>query len=139
MRRSVSFALAGLVATAVSVAAQKVNPKDPGTIMRITQMGFQPLQAEGKVLILDVRDKTSFDGGRIPGAVHVPFAEVEKRIEEIRTKAAGRPIIAYCACPQEHTAAEAGLILHKNGLTDIRVLIGGYPDWVRSGGKIEKD
>jgi rhodanese-related sulfurtransferase len=117
---------------------QKVTPKDVSTVMRITQMGFQPLQAEGKVLVLDVRDQASFAVGRIPGAINIPLLEVEKRIDEIRTKAAGRPIVAYCACPAEHTAAEAGLILHKHGLTDVRVLIGGYPDWLRSGGKIEK-
>jgi rhodanese-related sulfurtransferase len=122
----------------VAAGAQKVNPKDPATIPRITQTGFQPLQAEGKVLALDVRDKTSFDAGRVPGAINVPLAEVEKRIDEIKTKAEGRPIVAYCSCPSEHTAAEAGLILYKNGVTDVRVLIGGYPDWVRFGGKIER-
>lgn len=138
MRRFLSIAFAGLAAAAVLSGAQKVNPKDPATIIRITQMGFQPLQAEGKVLVLDVRDRKSFDEGRIPGAVHVPLVEIEKRLDEIREKAAGRPIIAYCSCPAEHTAAEAGLILYKNGMTDIRVLIGGYPDWVRSGGKVER-
>lgn len=136
--RALALMLALAVVLGSSAEDQKVNPKDASTVMRITQMGFQPLQAEGRVLVLDVRDKASFDAGRIPGALNIPLLEVEKRIEEIKTKAAGRPIVAYCACPAEHTAAEAGLVLHKHGLTDVRVLIGGYPDWVRSGGKVEK-
>ena len=136
--RALVLMLALGVASGSAAASQRVNPKDVTTVMRITQMGFQPLQAEGKVLVLDVRDEASFAAGRIPGAMHVPLLDVEKRVEEIKAKAAGRPIVAYCSCPAEHTAAEAGLILHKNGLTDVRVLIGGYPDWLRSGGKIEK-
>lgn len=114
------------------------TPKELASVVRITQLGFQPLQAEGRVLVIDVRTKEAFDEGRIPGAINAPLPDLEKRVDEISAKAAGRPIVAYCACPMEHTAAEAGLILQKHGLKDVRVLVGGYPDWVRSGGKIEK-
>lgn len=125
--------------TAALAASQKaIDPKDPSTLGRITQTGFQPLQAERKILVIDVREAIAFEGGRIPGALNVPLAEIESRIDEIRTKAAGRPIVTYCSCPSEGSAAEAGLRLYRHGLADVRALIGGYPDWVRSGGKVER-
>jgi len=137
-RSLAALVILATVMTVAVVTAQKVDPKNSATILRVSQMGFQSLLAEGKLLIIDVRDAASFDAGRIPGAINVPLLEVEKRIDEIRTKAAGRPIVAYCSCPAEHSAAEAGLVLYKNGLRDVRALIGGYPEWVRNGGKIEK-
>jgi rhodanese-related sulfurtransferase len=139
MRRLASLTLVVFTSlVALDAAAQKINPKDPATVMRVTQLGFQPLQAEGKVLVLDVRTPQLFGEGHIPGAINVPLPDVEKRADEIKEKAAGRPIVAYCSCPAEHSAAEAGLILYKRGVSDVRVLLGGYPDWVHSGGKVEK-
>lgn len=127
------------LAAALPAAAQKkIDLKDPSTVIRITQTAFQPLHAGGKVLVIDVRDKVAFEGGRIPGAISVPLPEVEKRVEEIRAKAAGRQIVAYCTCPSEHSAAEALLILYKHGLTDVRALAGGLAEWMRAGGKLER-
>jgi rhodanese-related sulfurtransferase len=130
--------LVALVLATVAPSAQRINPKDASTVPRITQMGFQPLQSEGKVLVLDVRDEKAFAEGHIPGAMNVPLMDVEKRLDDIKVRVAGRPIVLYCACPAEHSAAEAGLVLYKHGVTDIRALLGGYHEWVRAGGKVEK-
>jgi len=138
-RRIITAVIFALCGATVGAAAQKpVKLNDPSTIVRITMMGFQPLHAEGKVLVIDVRDAIAFEGGRIPGALNVPLADVEKRVEEVRTKADGRPIILYCSCPSEHTSAEAALILYKHGMKDVRALVGGYQEWIRSGGKVER-
>ena len=122
----------------VSAALQQVDPKDSATIVRTTQADFQPLHAGGKVLVLDVREPHVFEAGRIPGAMSVPMADVQKRVAEIRTKAAGRAIVAYCSCQSEHTAAEALLILHNRGITNVSALAGGYSEWVRAGNRVEK-
>jgi rhodanese-related sulfurtransferase len=128
-----------LLGASLAAAGQRpVKLDDPSTIVRITTMGFQPLHAEGKVFVIDVREAIAFEGGRIPGALNVPPDQVAKRVEEIRTKADGKPIILYCSCPSEHTSAEAALILYKNGMKDVRALVGGYPEWVRAGGKVER-
>jgi rhodanese-related sulfurtransferase len=132
-------AIGSLLGVGVEALAQKpVKLNDPSTIVRITMMGFQPLHADGKVLVIDTRDAIAFEGGRIPGALNVSLDQVEKRVEEIRAKAAGKPIVLYCSCPSEHTSAEAALILYKHGMKDVRALVGGYAEWLRSGGKVER-
>ena len=139
MHRVAAAVIASLLGVCLEARAQKpVRLDDPSSIYRITMTGFQPLQADGKVFVIDVREAIAFEGGRIPGALNVPLDQVEKRVEEVRTKAAGKPIVLYCSCPSEHTSAEAALILYKHGMKDVRALIGGYTEWVRSGGKVER-
>ena len=109
MKPRVPAVIVALVLLTASTAAtpQKVDPNDSSTIARITLAAFQPLQAKAKVLVLDVREPHAVEAGRIPGAINVPLFEVGKRIAEIKKKADGRRIVAYCTCPGEHTAAAA--------------------------------
>ena len=138
-RIALTLSFVALLLASPALRAQKpVKLNDPSTIPRITIMGFQPLYADGKIFVIDVREAVSFEGGRIPGALNVPLGEVEKRVEEVREKSAGKPIVTYCSCPSEHTSAEAALILYKHGIKDVRALVGGYVEWVRSGGKVER-
>ena len=122
----------------VAAASQRIDPNDSSTIARMTLAAFQPLQAKGKVLVLDVREPHAVEAGRIPGSVNVPLFEVGKRIAEIKKKADGRRIVAYCSCPGEHTAAEALLVLYNRGIKNVSVLAGGYPEWVKAGGQVER-
>jgi rhodanese-related sulfurtransferase len=134
---AIVVALAVLTAS-VAAASQRIDPNDSSTIARMTLAAFQPLQAKGKVLVLDVREPHAVEAGRIPGSVNVPLFEVGKRIAEIKKKADGRRIVAYCSCPGEHTAAEALLVLYNRGLKNVSVLAGGYAEWVKAGGQVER-
>ena len=140
MKPRIPAVLVAIVLLTAGIAArpQKVDPNDSSTIARITQTEFLPLQAKGKVLVLDVREPHAVEAGRIPGALNVPLFEVGKRIAEIKKKADGRRIVAYCSCPGEHTAAEALLILYNRGLKNVSALTGGYTEWVKAGGKVER-
>lgn len=140
MKPRVPAVIVALVLLTAGPAAtpQKVDPNDSSTIARITLTAFLPLQEKGKVLVLDVREPHAVEAGRIPGALNVPLFEVGKRIAEIKKKADGRRIVAYCTCAGEHTAAEALLILHNRGLKNVSALTGGYNEWVKAGGKVER-
>ncbi|MBJ8340831.1 metalloregulator ArsR/SmtB family transcription factor [Antrihabitans sp. YC3-6] len=47
----------------------------------------------GTVTILDVRPRTEYDAGHIPGALSIPLEELEDRLAELP---AGNQIVAYC-------------------------------------------
>jgi rhodanese-related sulfurtransferase len=146
----VSLALGGAVGVVVAcgavAAAGAQEPaalppaasQDASTVPRISQDEFKAQLAEGKVYVVDVRTAVSFVAGHIPGAVNVPLDEVLGRADEAITLAGTRAIVTYCSCPSEHTAAEAGLIFIARGSRTVRALQGGYIDWVRGGGKIER-
>jgi rhodanese-related sulfurtransferase len=130
-------AVAALAGGAAGAQQQGAAP-DASTVPRITQEAFRPLHAEEQAYVVDVRVAVSYVTGRIPGAVNVPLDEMLGRADEVIALAGDRPIVTYCSCPSEHSAAEAGLILLARGAKDVRALVGGYVAWVRGGGKIER-
>ena len=139
-RRQCAAALLWMAMAASLAAArqQPVDPNDPLTVPRITLEVFRAMHASAQVLVVDVRDELAFQDGHIPGAINVPLSEMERRADDLRQQAGARPIVTYCSCPSEHSSAEAGLILYAHRLKDVRALVGGYVEWVRAGGKVER-
>jgi len=54
----------------------------------------QKLDAGAELVIVDVRSKEDFDKGHIPGAVSIPWKEIETRYTELPRD---KEIITYCA------------------------------------------
>jgi rhodanese-related sulfurtransferase len=131
-RRSFVAALAALALAVVPVAAQ---PDDLTKVPRITLAQFKPLHAKNAVLTIDVRDPHGFDAGHVPGALNVSVVDVE--IMANRVLKEKRPVVAYCACPDEHSALVVAAKLMRVGVKDIKVLNGGWNGWKAAGGKVE--
>ena len=76
-------------------------------------------------IILDTREKDEFDEGHIPGAILIPYTEIEnKAIELIPDK--DKLILVYCRSGRRSKiAAEA---LSKLGYTNVKEF-GGIIDW----------
>ena len=119
-------------------AQQAAQPQDSSAVVRVSQDEFKKLHASETALVIDVRDALAYTGGRIPGAIHVPLLDIDRRAAEVIKQAKGRTIVTYCSCPAEHSSAEAGWVLMKHGARDVRALVGGYVEWARNGGKIER-
>jgi len=137
---TVRLVFAGVaLSSALLGASQKPSDRtDPTTVPRVSLEDFRKLHAAGQVFVVDVRSEAAFNSGHIPGAMSIPLDDVERRVDEIRAKAKDRPIVTYCSCPAEHSAAEAGLRLSRQGLKNVSALAGGYTEWVFSGGSIER-
>jgi rhodanese-related sulfurtransferase len=91
-------------------------------------------------LIVDVRDGTEVAAsGKVKGALAVPRGSLESRADPESPNhnpafRRDRPTILYCAGGGR--AALAGKTLHEMGFSDVRNL-GGFKDWVGSGGAVE--
>lgn len=90
---------------------------------------------ENSVTLLDVRPKEEFQHGHLPGAVNIPFEDLEKRLSEIPED---QEIVAYCRGPYCLLSFDAVAALNARGLT-ARRLESGYPDWKAAGHRIEPD
>jgi rhodanese-related sulfurtransferase len=132
MTRRLALAAALAVALAPALLAQ---PEDTSAVPRITLAEFKPLHAKKAVLTIDVRDPHAFDAGHVPGALNVSVVDVE--IMANRVLKEPRPVVAYCACPDEHSALVVAAKLKRVGVKDIKVLTGGWNGWVKAGGKVE--
>lgn len=122
----------GLVRLQAEQQEARTANADAGRTISVLEL--QPLHKAGKVLVIDVRNESSFEAGHIEGAINVPVPSVADRLEDIRAKAAGRPIVTYCTCPSEGSSLYAVGVLAEAGLP-ARALVGGYHAWTAAGGR----
>ena len=83
-------------------------------------------------IVIDVRadDPHRIGAPRIPGArFHSLKALRNLPLEQL----AGRPVVLYCACPEEASAAMGALILQGREYLDARALKGGIEAWIAAG------
>lgn len=110
----------------------------------ISLLDFQGKVAAGEVLIVDVRDRSSFADGRIAGAIHVAWsdfideASAPRTLADVGRQARGRLVVTYCSCPAESSSLRAAEALIAAG-TPAKALIGGLPAWRAAGGRVERD
>lgn len=137
MFRTTALALLALATLAVAPAAAQppVTPEEMAKIPRLALKDYKPLQAKNAVLTIDVRDQHAFDEGHVPGAMNVSIVDIEIMANKVLKDK--RPVVAYCACPDEHSSLVVAAKLARVGVKDIKVLVGGWNAWKSSGGKVE--
>jgi len=86
-------------------------------------------------LVLDVRDPAEYAAGHVPGAKHVPLAQLESRLKEFE-KFKERPIVVTCA--SGHRSGAALSTLRKGGFTEAVNLKGGVAAWEQANLPLEK-
>jgi len=87
-------------------------------------------------LVVDVRGAPiqSADRRQIPGAIAVALDAIEAGSADLPRD---RPIILYCACPNEASAATAARLLLARGYARARPLRGGLDAWIAAGHGVE--
>jgi len=83
----------------------------------------------GTATVLDVRPEEEFRQGHLPGALNIPFAQLERRLAEL---SADREIVAYCRGPWCVLSFEAVAALRRRGYR-ARRLEDGFPEWKVAG------
>ena len=76
-------------------------------------------------IILDTREQNEFDEGHIPGAILIPYTEIEKKSEEMMPDK-DKLILVYCRLGRRSKIA--GESLAKLGYTNVKEF-GGIIDW----------
>ena len=88
----------------------------------------------GGVQVLDVRDRSEWDAGRIPGSIHRPYHDIDELPDGIDPD---RPVAAICASGQR-SAVAASLLKRLGARAVIHVVDGGVPSWQRRGWPTEE-
>lgn len=76
----------------------------------------------GRARVLDVRQRSEFLEGHLPGAVHVELGSLEGAGD-----LPGGPLAVMCAHGQRATTAAS--LLERAGRTDVTVVVGGPGEW----------
>lgn len=115
-------------------AANAVVPK-------ISPAEAKEMIAKGNTLVVDVRDSAEVaNSGKVPGAVNVSRGMLEFRADPespYHDKAfdKAKTVIVYCASGGR--SALSGKVLKDFGYANVFNL-GGFKDWVDSGGAVDK-
>ena len=81
--------------------------------------------------VSDVRERSEYDEGHVPGAQHIPYEQLEERIDEVQGK---KTLVVYCASGVRSSLATS--IFERHGITAIN-LRGGFNAWRNAGLPIE--
>ncbi len=78
----------------------------------------------GRVAVLDVRNAGERAEGAIDSSLHIPLAELERRVDEVPTD---RRVVVHCASGWRSSVAAS--VLRAHGHRDVVDLLGGYDAW----------
>jgi rhodanese-related sulfurtransferase len=81
-------------------------------------------------VLIDVREAAEFAQGRIANSLHIPLAQLEKRLAELE-KYKERAIILNCASGSR--SGSACSLMRKHGFNKVFSLSGGIASWEQAG------
>jgi rhodanese-related sulfurtransferase len=117
------------VAQLLSEAAAKVP------FMALAELNDRIGDNSRDLIVIDVREKDAFDGGHVPGAVHLPRGQLELRVNMMFPDPTVR-ILACCEFGKISTLAAAAL--RELGFMRAVALDGGISAWREAGYSLEQ-
>jgi hydroxyacylglutathione hydrolase len=89
---------------------------------------------EAGAATVDVRSRTEWETGHIPGGVNIPAGEIADRMDELPQ---GRPLVVHCQGGTR--SAIAASLLNARGVTEVLDFTGGFAEWEREGLPVSRD
>ena len=109
------------------IGAPEIVTAQSGGIQSIDAASFRrQLDAEPQAILLDVRTRSEFEEGHLPGAIHIDVlqADFESGVRELDLT---KPIYVYCLAGQR--SMRAAQILRSMDATQLYNLRGGIRSW----------
>jgi rhodanese-related sulfurtransferase len=117
-------------------SAGKGRPFKPTmTSMAMTRMRLGQTRRPQAPLIVDVRTPVVFGVAHVPGAVNIPLADLDKRLDELRQDH-GNGVLIYCLNGARTLQAEP--ILYTHDIDNVYHLEGSLEGWLQKNYPIEK-
>ncbi len=114
----------------VGVEIQRVRrAAEPVSTSRATRLSHNE-----DAVFVDTRRRKEFEAGHLPGARHVPAAEVEQYVKQLE-KLRERPLVLYDDAGME--AQRAAKALARHGFARLYELEGGLPAWHKANMPVE--
>jgi hydroxyacylglutathione hydrolase len=101
-------------------------------VRRVTPGQLQDSLRAGRVAVIDVRGRTEWEAGHIPGAVNMPVGHLAERVGELP---ADVPLVVQCRSGAR--SAIAASVLESLGRSPVLDLGGGLAAWEQAGYPVE--
>jgi rhodanese-related sulfurtransferase len=139
-KRKLPIGLVWLVVVLSSVVV--VQAQQPLPVSMITAEELKTKMANNEqVVVIDVRSSEGFasSASTVKGSIHFKLRKLKSRLNfaPLRDLPRNREIVTYCACPKDQSSIAAAQILQAAGFTRVRVLQGGWHEWLRVSGPVQ--
>jgi rhodanese-related sulfurtransferase len=118
---AISLILAATIGILFSVVSYA---KDSETVQEISVEDAMEAWQKQEVVFIDVRTVEEYNQGHVPGALLLPLAELENRLDEVTTDTK-----VLIICRSGNRSGKANIILQKNGSTNTYSVRGGMLAW----------
>jgi hydroxyacylglutathione hydrolase len=110
-----------------AVAAWAAAGRPPESVRRVAPVEAAAMAGAGATL-LDVRGRSEWEAGHVPGAVHIPLGYLPERVGELP---AGAPVVVHCQGGSR--SAIAASVLQRAGVRTVFDLTEGFTGWRQAG------
>ena len=110
-------------ASADTDKVESISPKEAST-----------MYAGKKAVIVDVREDSEWSEQHIPGAIHIPLAQLNERLSELK-QYKDSPVITQCRSGRR--SAQAFDVLKSAGFSKVYNMDGGIMAWDKAGLKTQ--
>ena len=127
------------VVAAVAALSPSVYGKDSDAL-EFTKDSLSQVKrnvAEGKAILVDVRDLVEWNSGHVRDAIHLPWRDLQGKKSDQLVDKLPKDKIVYTYCAVGYRSSRAGKIIAKYKL-DVRPLKPGFEDLVKAGFESEK-
>jgi rhodanese-related sulfurtransferase len=137
MKRSVKWIgifvvlVLAIFASSLCALAQDIPQVKPEELKKMIESGDQA------IVIVDTQPKGAYDLGHVKGAINFPWASTLKSNGNLPKD---KTLILYCDCAHEEDSTDvATQLMEKWGYTNIKLLEGGWSNWLKLGYPMEKN
>ena len=97
------------------------------SIGQVPAAEMDSMVAAGEVAVLDVRGRSEYEAGHVPGVPNIPLQELARRLDEVPDD---RPVVVHCQGGSR--SAISASLLRRVG-KDASNVVGGYEAWREAG------
>ena len=130
--------IAWMLIMATVIAAQ---PQQPAVNMITVDELKAKMARNEPVTIIDVRSSEGFANSAttVKGSIHFKLRKLKSRLRfaPLRDLPRNAEIVTYCACPKDEASISAAEILQAAGFTRVKVLQGGWNEWLKASGPVQ--
>lgn len=125
-------------AAGIGIATAQTAPAKAGyygkqvDLATVKQYAVLPKRAD--VTIVDARPAArKYDIGHIPTAINIPDSQFDQLAPNLLPQDKSQLVIFYCDGPECMLSHNSAYKAEKLGYTNVRVYVGGFPEWAQAG------
>ena len=130
-----------LIVIGLAAIASQAQTAAPAVEMISAEELKAKVASNHPVTIIDVRSSEGYSASAttVKGAIHFKLRKLKYRLAypPLKDVPRDREIITYCACPKDQSSIAAAQILQASGFKRVKVLQGGWQEWLRANGPVE--